>query len=78
LAVRTGAIATPVLLDELEAVGFLTLFETNPLKSYDSVSTTITAMMLAIQAHRESGPPPFSRGRDAPIRPDCESPAGEN
>jgi hypothetical protein len=76
LAVRTGAIAAPVPLDELEADGFLTLFETNPLKSYASVSTTITAMMLAIRAHGES--PPFSRGRDAPIRPDCESPAGEN
>jgi hypothetical protein len=39
LAVRTGAIAAPVPLDELEADGFLTLFETNPLKSYASVLT---------------------------------------
>jgi hypothetical protein len=46
--------ATPVLLDELEADGFQTLFETNPLNSYASVSTTITATILAIQAHRES------------------------
>ena len=45
--------ATSVLLDELEADGFQTLFETNPLNSYASVSTTITATILAIQAHRE-------------------------
>jgi hypothetical protein len=38
--------ATPVLLDELEAEGFLTLFETNPLNSYASVSTTIRRITL--------------------------------